>query len=161
MNRQPAITAGVALLVIVVGGWFTYRTLTDRGGTSDMPTHYFYTVDEGKTLFAVSAEEVPPVIKDGKEAVRTHVFSCDNGRSTFVGYLEKYHSDFKKKADAAKSQPGGVARLLKGVDVPFSLLVKKPGDKDWSAVTSPAGQDARYVKPCPSGKLEDMTERYP
>jgi hypothetical protein len=50
----------------------------------------FFTTDDGKSFFVDRFDRVPPFRKDGKTAVRAQVFSCDDGRTKFVGYLEMY-----------------------------------------------------------------------
>ena len=48
--------------------------------------------DDG-SWFADKAERVPPFDHHGQPAVRLHLFSCDGGKTTFVGYLEKLPED--------------------------------------------------------------------
>jgi hypothetical protein len=168
MNKNPVVTGIVVIVLIAVGGWFCYSSLTARGGQGDMPKFYYYTVDEGKTLFSVSADEIPPIMKDGKEAVRARVYSCDDGKTTFAVYLEKYNETFKKQVEAAKAKPkdpnakgpSALSGLLEGPAAAFAQLVKKPGDTTWLAGTSADGIKVMYMK-CPSGRNQDLTEKLP
>ncbi len=56
---------------------------------------YFTTDDSSPdaakaALFADSAKNLPPFQKDGKTAYLACVFTCDGGKTTWVGYLERY-----------------------------------------------------------------------
>jgi hypothetical protein len=79
-------------------------------------TQVYFTTDEGKTLVALDAATKSPTVHDGKPAYRAHVFTCDGGKTQFVGYL-------------SKSTP-----------VSTDPLVRKPGNVQWAPVgTAPAG----------------------
>lgn len=168
MNKNPLVTGIVLLALIAAAGWFAFSSLMDKGGQLEPPKYYYYTVDDGKTTFSVSADEIPPIMHDGKEAVRVRVYSCDGGKSTFVGYLDKYTDEFKKKADAERAQPrnaaaktaGPGAQGIMGPGEVFSRVVKKQGETKWVPMTSPAGGRVAQVM-CPSGKIEDLTEKLP
>lgn len=166
LNTNPLIAIAALVILVVAAGWYCYTVLTDRGGTADAPKYYYYTVDEGKTLFSVSADEIPPIMKDGKEAVRARIYTCDNFKTTFVGYLEKYTDDFKKKAEAEKAKPkdanvkGASSAVWGGPAQAFNTLVKKPGEGAWAVLTSQQGQKAMGVT-CPSGNVQDLVEKLP
>jgi hypothetical protein len=88
--------------------------------------HVFFTIDEGKTLFPIESSTRAPFLRDGKQAVRAHVYTCDNGKTTFVAYLSKFSP------------------------VALEPLVKKPGMTQWFPISTPAAGTILQVK-CPEG----------
>ena len=86
------------------------------------------------TRFADDVKKVPPFIKDGKEAVRVHVYKCKDGKK-FVAYLERLTPESKKALDAFNSKdpktvnPGDAANI--GMMMQEGVEYKKPGDKQW------------------------------
>ncbi len=61
-----------------------------------MPTKAYFTTDDSSpdaakaALFTDSADNLPPFQKDGKTAYLACVFTCDGGKTTWVGYLERF-----------------------------------------------------------------------
>ncbi|HEY7116231.1 MAG TPA: hypothetical protein VH475_06585 [Tepidisphaeraceae bacterium] len=86
----------------------------------------YFTTDEGKTWFALESSNRPPFVHDGKPAVRAHVFSCDGGKTMFVGYMSKF------------------SPVVEGP------LVKRPGGTRWSPVGTGAADLVMDVH-CPDG----------
>lgn len=168
MNKNPVLSGIIVLALVAAAGWFCYSALTDRGGQGDAPKFYYYTVDDGKTMFSAPADELPPIMKDGKEAVRVRIFTCDGGKTPVVTYMEKYTDAFKKAYDAEKAKPidpkakgpTGVSNLMSGPAAAFAMQLKKPGDATWVQGISPAGIQLQTPK-CPSGKPEDVVEKLP
>ena len=148
-TRVGAIAGGAALLVTLIVIW-----LEVTGGQRSVPVgEAFYTVDEGATLFADSADRIPPFDHDGKEAVLAAVFSCDQGKHQWVQYLLKYSQE---GLDAVAEMKAGGA---KNVHVPReSGLVKRPGDKNWMPVT-----DCKSIMTprCPEGQAGSPAEVRP
>jgi hypothetical protein len=87
-------------------------------------TRLYFTVDEGKTLFVAASSSKTPFQQDGKIAVRAHVFSCDGGKTNFVGYLSKNSA-------------------IAGED-----LIRRPGEERWFPISSPGAAVMMAVK-CP------------
>jgi hypothetical protein len=87
----------------------------------------YFTTDDGKSYFADDASNRPPFVHEEKPAVRAHLFSCDGGKTLFVGYLSKYSP------------------------VAGESMVKKRGEMTWTAISSPAAAKIFEVK-CPDGK---------
>lgn len=61
----------------------------------------YFTVDDGATWFADNIEQIPPFMKDGKEAVRAYIFKCGDAKP-FVAYLERYTPEAKKMLEEAR-----------------------------------------------------------
>src|SRR5215210_5554852 len=84
INKNPtqtaAITAGIIVLALILIIWQACS-----GGGSGTIGKSYYTIDDGKTYFVDASNKIPPFMHEGKEAVRAHVFTCDNGKTKFVG----------------------------------------------------------------------------
>ena len=97
MNQNPrmvtGVTAGIILLALIIVGW---QLLSSGSGTNTGATapnakgvaNAFFTTDDGKTWFADDAAKFPPFDKDGKPAYSAILFTCDGGKTQFVGYLQ-------------------------------------------------------------------------
>jgi predicted esterase len=124
-------------------GWRYFTAVLDidlapRGatGAASRPTslpavtasRVFFTTDEGKTLFPIEAATRPPFVRDGKQAVRAHVYTCDRGKTSFVAYLSKFSP------------------------VAQEALVKRPGMTQWFPLSSPGAALILQVK-CPEGSV--------
>lgn len=167
LNRNPKIMGIAGTVAVAVAIWVVYRTVTDQGLKVKQPTQYYFTTDDGKTLFAAPKTSVPPFEKDGKQAVLAHVFTCDKGKTQFVAYLVKYKDEFAKRAaaEAANAEQAGKAKAndggaLASAAAAFSMLVKKPGDPEWVPFTSPKGSSVTGIW-CPSRDPWDLVEKYP
>ncbi|HZL36426.1 MAG TPA: hypothetical protein VFC78_13990 [Tepidisphaeraceae bacterium] len=156
LNRHRRLALAIAAFAILASAaWIVW---TQRPVRRDLPPPRtaFYTVDDGATLFVDDAERLPPFDHGGKPAVRAIVYSCDGGKTRFVGWLQKLPEDALRKALAA-------ARDSKAEDdddiaAKSGWLVKKPGDAQW--VNSKADlaryyQIVAHVK-CPTGDATPM-----
>ena len=125
INENPGITTAVTAAVIVIAiGIIIWQGCSGGGGSEviAVSTKAFFTIDDGKTLFVDDVNKIPPFMKDGKEAVRAHVFVCPGGKP-FVGYLEKYSPQDKKMMEdamAGKAPPAAYAGYT------GQAMVKKP-----------------------------------
>lgn len=159
INRHRKSTAALALLVIAFAAayltWFYWP-----GPDNSPPVFAWYTVDDGKTWFQDDAERLPPFEHDGKPAVRLHLFSCDDGKTTFVGYLQKLPEEVFKKYRDKGIDPSKVDDDELAAD--SGWLMKRPGDADW--VSSKDGGQA-YLSlvtvHCPDGRSLHPTEVFP
>jgi hypothetical protein len=105
--------------------------------------------------------KIPPFTKDGKMAVKANVFSCDDGKSRFVGYLEMYTPQDKAMLEKAAQQQGGQAPVY----VPYSgqAMVKRPKDKAWVQLLPQTTQQYAAVVQvkCPDGSTENLIRVFP
>ena len=86
INKSPKIAYGVvAALAVVVASvaWSQFRSPPEL-------TRSWFTIDDGKTYFADDITKVPPFTKDLKTVYGCEVFTCDGGKTTFVGFLVRY-----------------------------------------------------------------------
>jgi hypothetical protein len=140
-----AIIAAVLLLSIVL---VIYRVTGSGAGVGKA----YYTDDDGQSLFADSASRLPPFQRDGREAVRAVVLTCDGGHGRFIGWLEKYTPE----AQAAYERQGADSSPSRAMMGPMAsgVLVKKPGDSLWVSQ-----QDPRYLRivgiVCPDGSIPE------
>jgi hypothetical protein len=119
INRHPGVTSGAVMAVVVV-------SLAMALKPAPKPKAYF-TVDDGKTFFEAPAQ-VPPFTYHGREAVRAVVYSCDGGKTRFVGYLLRHPPEEKAAAEVILARGG---RMPPGE-------VKRPGDAEWASPFDPS-----------------------
>jgi hypothetical protein len=125
LNKNPTYTAaGTAAIILLALLFIMWQACDGGGGGPGAPGQAFYSIDDGKTYFIDEAGKIPPFKKDGKDAVRAHVFTCDGGKTKFVGYLEAYSPQDKKVMEEtisgkrpAQPYPGYTGQAM----------VKKPG----------------------------------
>ncbi len=108
-------------IALLIAPWLIFgRGLMDQSRGPQIPTQAYYSVDDGQTFFADDINLVPPFEKDGKMAVRAHVFTCDGGKTPFVAYLERYTPEAKGKIEAMKegADPAGMEEVwMTGIEV--------------------------------------------
>ena len=152
INKNPtqtaAVTAGIIVLALVFILWQAC------GGGGGGPGKSYYSVDDGKTWFEETSDKIPPFKHEGKDAVRAHVFTCDGGKTKFVGYLEMYTPQDKKlmeDAMAGKAPPAAYAGYS------GQAMVKRPGLPQWIALMP--GTTEFYSKTvqvtCPDGSVPE------
>ena len=149
INRHPGIA--LASLASVLAALSVIIFLNFRGGddvvvAKDGGPKSFYTVDDGKSWFADRAKRVTPFEHEGKTAYRCYVWTCVDGKTTFVSHLERLKAS--------------VRAGLKGKDqvepfelIPGSVEVKAPltGDAGWVDSMSPDAITLQTPR-CPGGK---------
>ncbi len=77
-------------------------------------------MDDGKTFFAASSDNIPPFDYDGQQAVLADVFQCDGKK--FVGYMERFTPKYHDEVVAHGLTPDAMR---------FGRELKKPGDAKW------------------------------
>src|SRR2546423_7266214 len=121
INQHRGVATGmVSAVVLLAVGLIVVQVMASRKKyPSESPDSYF-SVDDGKTFFVASSDNIPPFDYKGQQAVHAYVFQS-NGKK-FVGYLERYTSDARSAILAGKRSPQ-IER--------FGRELKKPGDKEW------------------------------
>jgi hypothetical protein len=129
-NPQAAMVIAATILVVGLGIIYFQWPAADSGRAA--PRKMFLTVDDGKTFFVAAAEPLPPFQHEGKTAYRAYVFTCDGGKTTWVGYVERYSEQAKAlmkemRNDQAKrgGPPSVPPGLLEGIEV------SRPGENQW------------------------------
>lgn len=156
LNQNPGITTGITIGIIVIALGAIIWQLFGGEGVPAAITQVYYTTDDGKTYFADDVNKVVPFEKDGKEAVRCHVYTCSDGKP-FVAYLERLSKEAKPKYEAAlKAQqnqdpnsnapagPDPEQIAMEGTEV------KRPGDTKWLLRHQPEAEKVTQIN-CPDG----------
>ncbi len=102
LNRNPAITTGATIVIIVLAvGFIIYSQV--GSGVPKPPKSAWYTTDDGASWFEDDINKISPFTKDGKEAIRIYVFECKDGKK-FAGYMERYTPEAKKQLEALNAK---------------------------------------------------------
>jgi hypothetical protein len=132
LQRNKGLTIFLSLTVIVVAvASIFWNTRPDAPPPKAFAGQSFYTVDDGKTFFPDSSNKVPPFDEGGQTAVRAYVYTCDEGKTRFVGYLERFTPEGKKQMEEMMSQKQGAAIPLLTNTALSAAEVKKPGATEW------------------------------
>jgi hypothetical protein len=155
LNKNPAIVTGLTVGVILIGVILIVWQLV-RGGGNEVPVaqKLFFTDDDGKTTFEDIAWRVPPFQRNGKEAVRAHVFRCPPNGTPFVAWLEKYEKASKEKMDKFFEDPKHQGKFSLELFDDAVRMLKRPGDAQWRKWTIP-NLDAVRTRRCPDGQLAE------
>jgi hypothetical protein len=150
LNKNQTLTTGATIAIIVIAiGIIVWQMMPEK--PPRIMTKSYYTNDDGKTWFEDSSDKIVPFDKDGKEAVRAHLFSC-SGSPPFVGYLEKLDPRVKQRLDDFHANPSNKGRIMPGQAEAEDTgrLVKRPGDKQWLPDTNPNAARITTIK-CKDG----------
>jgi hypothetical protein len=147
LNKNQTFTTGATIAIIVIAiGVIVWQLMPES--PPRIMTKSYYTIDDGRTWFEDSSDKIVPFDKDGKEAVRAHLFRCGENGEKFVGYLEKLDPRIKAQLDEFKSNPANKGRIMPGqIEAEEGgRLVKRPGDKNWMPDTSPNAARITTIK---------------
>ena len=107
MNQNSSLVtiAAIAILVIAIGAIF-WNNRDDRG-VGPIDEVWFY-VPETKEMFAADSKLLPPIDRNGKKAVKAHVYGCGDcsEANRFTGYYETYTDQGKAKMEQIMAQMG-------------------------------------------------------
>lgn len=161
LNQNPGITTGVTAGIIVIAlGIIIYQLAGGSG--PQIPTKAYYTIDDGATWFEDDINKIPPFEKDGKQAVRVHLFRCGGGKP-FVSHLERYTAAAKEKLEKARAAgPDADPGIYDEVSM-TGIEVKEAGtgDKGWVRQSNYEAA-AKITQPqCPDGTTNEIEPVYP
>lgn len=125
INENPAIPAVGVIIALAVCGYFLWGLIM-APKSGEVKGDFYYTIDDGKTVFADSHLPGQSFQKDGKDAVQAFMFTCDNDKTRFCGYLIKKGPPPARAGAAAASPDQGL----------LINYIKKPGDTEWTPDTS-------------------------
>ena len=119
-------------VLIVTCGIYLLVQLFSNTDDSRIIGKAFFTVDDGKTTFVASADNMPPFDQDGQTAIRAIVFSCDAGKTRFIGYVQRLTPLGKEKMTAIRERQKK-SKTFPSLDPELSanIEIKRPGDKLW------------------------------
>jgi len=151
INRNPRIALSVITAIVVVAvGYVVMQVLASRRAFPSKSPEDYFTTDDGKTFFAASRDNLPPFDFEGKQAVHAYVFECPGTGKRFVGYLERYSAEARKKWIETKLADPGIQ--MNGREL------KRPGDTTWvKSSDSKAVEKVMDVR-CPDGKPAELVE---
>lgn len=155
LNQNPGITTGATIGIIVIAlGFIIYQLVGNSG--PPIPTKSFYVTDDSSpeaakaSLFKDKIDKIPPFDKDGKQAYRAYVYTCDGGKTQFIGYLERYTADGKAKLEAARAHPNN-PNIMVIDDWSMFMEIKRPGDTKWVKMSDSVGSAKVTDIRCPDG----------
>lgn len=162
LNNNPRITTAVTAAVIVLAVVVIVWNRSSSGPGPSGVYKVYYSDDDGNTWFEDDWQKVPPFDRNGREAVRAHVFRIGGGEP-FVGYLEKFDARAKKTLDDFYSDPVNKGKFYNERHLleAHNILVKRPGpEHKWvhieqnrdavfriKKVTGPGGETAEEIFP--------------
>jgi hypothetical protein len=154
LNQNPGITTGATAGIIIIALGFIIWQTTGGEGSYSGPTKRYYVDDDGKSEpFLDSVDKIAPFDHNGKQAVLAHVFTCDGGKTKFIGYVERYTPDAKAKLEKARTNPKEAPppedMAINGIEI------KRPKDTAWLKTIDPRSTAVTKVT-CSSGTLEPV-----
>lgn len=132
---RPYLATVLSLMLLAVAGFLIVRGW-NSSSVGPAAANAFFTTDDGQNTFVASRDTLAPFDHDGKPAVKVHMFSCDGGKTTFIGYLSKLPSEDKKAFEAAVEK--AKSSDAPSPTPPMTMLVKKPGQTQWISSRSPS-----------------------
>jgi hypothetical protein len=163
LNQNPAITTGVTIGIIVVVLVIIFLQLRGPGAGGAAFTKAFYSVNEdGSDWFVDDITKDAPFDHNGKQAHRVYLFTCDGGKTKFVGYMERFtkaglEKINKAKADAAAGKQADIGDL----DMLREMEVEVKGPKTgWIRRADPRAGEVMNIK-CPDGTQNNLDVVFP
>jgi hypothetical protein len=162
LAANPRAAIAIAAAVVIIGLGMIYFQGQASDSRRAAPRKMFLTVDDGKTFFVGAAEPLPPFQHEGKTAYRAYVFTCDGGKTTWVGYVERYSEQAKaimKEMQKNQAERGGRP------SVPLGLLdgieVSRPGENQWVRQSDAALAHKVTSVYCPNAPEKDADPIFP
>src|SRR5688572_28917480 len=125
IERYRGLSIGITVAVIMLT--ICYLWWRSRGTGAARAAKAFFSVDDGKTWFVDDATKRAPFQHDGSTAYRAYVFTCDNGNTKWVGYLERYTGAGEQTANTPPTLPPARGQLVP----PSGHEIKNPGAAEW------------------------------
>lgn len=149
-SKRGVVVAAVFFLIAVI---VTYSQMTGRTSNSTLDgTGGYFSIDDGTTWFEADASKIPPFEYKGQQAVRAYVFTCDGGKTRFVGFLERYRPDAKQLLEKGNSGAPSLA-ANNSVLISNGVEVKPPkANGEWVSRKAPAGIAITSQIKCPPGQ---------
>ena len=139
MPRRPRdiAIAAVSCALVLIG--LVYTVVQFR--RPHAPTVEYFTVDDGKTYFALPSPHFAPFEYEGKEAVEARLFKGSDGQP-FVGYLMKYRPEMQRALVKANEATSDAGTPMPDVTIrDEDRLYKRPGESQWVPGSDPAAAE--------------------
>lgn len=166
INQNKPVASILMVVITGIALYFILSSVFGGGGGASVSGggKAFYSTDDGKTWFADDVNKVPPFDKDGKPAVLAYVYTCDGGKTKFVGSLRRYTPEAAKKLTEIRANPNASDPSTFEVISMQGEEVRKPGDpaNKWVNQTRDYAGWARVVNvTCPDGKPDNLEPVFP
>jgi hypothetical protein len=149
-----------AVFVVLAVGIAIYTHWPDK---QPNPLHAYYSDDDGKTWFTDSIYQVPPFDHNGKPAVFAQIYTYDDGKKQFCGYLSRYTPEAKQRLDAALADaqkrgaaPGSIALYQDRNFMSRSTQLKVPGANQPWMTNEEAQEKGIFSIHSPDGSAVDL-----
>ena len=145
MGKNPVV-AVIAVVVLLAAVWFIARQMGLGGSGGKAPVAFWYDLKTGK-LFGGPNTTDPVQAPSGGEAVRAHVFACNDcadANDRFIGYLEKFTDEARQVLVEQKGAPMARAMAMEYVKV------RRADDTEWVNGGDPEGIEimTEYLSKC-------------
>jgi len=162
LNQNPGITTGATAAIILIALGFIIWQFTGGGGPS-IQNAAFFSTDDGETWFEDEITKLAPFEKDGKQAYRVYVFTCDGGSTKFVSHLERYTEEAKKKIEEMRNAPEKGPpnpMMFEGV-LMTGIEVKDPKSTQWVRQADFQRAQQVMMPVCPDGTKTNLEAVFP
>jgi hypothetical protein len=141
LNNKPAVVTGITIGIVVIA--LVAIFWQSRPKSAPRVSKAYYTTDDGATVFEDDLEKTTPFPHEGGSAVQAHMFSCDDGHTKFVGFLEKLPDKLPPAVASARGRDPKI----------FAGLVKAPKNPSakWVSKNSAEGAAIIAAIKCPDG----------
>jgi hypothetical protein len=145
INQHPNVSvAGCVAIAVLAIGVVVAEVMAGRHKYPSAPPDSYFTVDDGKTFFAASSDNIPPFDYNGQQAVHAYVYHC--GNQTFVAYMDRFTPRYHDYV---------VAHGLTPEAERWGRELKRPGESKWVASGDLNVEAQYYNVKCPDGGGEE------
>ena len=164
LNENPSITTGATIAIIVIALIWIGVQLFGSGNNVGGPRNLYFTTDDSSpeaakaAMFEADAKNLPPFDHDGKPAYQVMLYSCDGGKTTWIGYLRRYSKEGLAQLNAMRDNKdkGPIPPGTMNIPAIAMMEVKVPGPGKWLNQSDPKARDLQNVH-CPDGSQENIT----
>lgn len=156
-QRPKTVAAVTAVLVLGAIGLAVFSLPSPKASVQTDTPKAFFTTDDGTTWFPDDATKLVPFSKDGKDAVRVHLFTPGAGKPPIVGYLERLSPQALSQITALRGKPNAEYQVT-GLEE-SGLELKRKGDPAWISASTPEAAKLRRPPTAPNG--EELSELAP
>jgi hypothetical protein len=155
IEQRPRIFVPIALVVIVTTLFFVLRS--HHAGEVPIPSSAYYSTDDGATFFTDTADRVSPFDHQGTSANRAMVYTCDGGKTRFVGYLQRLTEEAHQRVASSGNNSLDSASLQHLGPADFEI--KKPGSNNaWVNRANLSSAAVIMAVHCPDGSPATLSE---
>jgi hypothetical protein len=145
INQHPKVAVSMGGVIVVLAiGILVVEVMAGRHHYPAASPDSWFTVDDGKTYFAASSDNIAPFDYNGQQAVHAYVYRC--GNQTFVGYMDRFTPRYHDMV---------VAHGLTPEAERWGRELKRPGESKW-VQSGDLNLEAQYYNvKCPDGSNQE------